>query len=62
MAVSLKEQYGVDEICGYIYKRDGYDFLKSQKDFFHLNETIILWEFDTMIGPNVFNCAVSEFY
>ena len=34
--------------------------LKSQKDFAHLNETVILWEFNSWIGPFVFNCAVSQ--
>ena len=40
MALSLKEQYGVNEFCGYIYQRDSYDFLKSQKDIVY--DTLLL--------------------
>ncbi|MFH1621476.1 MAG: hypothetical protein ABIB04_05350 [Patescibacteria group bacterium] len=32
MAKNLKEEYGVDEFCGYVYLRSSYDFLKKQTD------------------------------
>ncbi len=31
-AILLKENYGVDEFCGYVYLRTSFDFLKAQKD------------------------------
>ncbi len=32
IAINLKEDHGVDQFCGYVYLRSGYDFLKNQKD------------------------------
>jgi hypothetical protein len=32
MAISLKERYGVNEFCAYVYLRSSYDFLTSQRD------------------------------
>ena len=32
MAKLLKDKYGVNEFCGYVSLRPGYDFLNSQKD------------------------------
>ncbi len=32
IALALKEKYGVEEFCGYVYLRSSFDFLKSQKD------------------------------
>jgi len=32
LARLLRERYGVDDFCGYVYVRQGYDFLKSQND------------------------------
>jgi hypothetical protein len=34
---------------------------KSQKDYHSLNETVILQEFEAMIGPFAFNCSVTSF-
>lgn len=32
MACHLKEKYGMDQFCGYVYRRTSYDFLMSQRD------------------------------
>ncbi len=32
VALALKEKYGVNNFCGYVYLRYGFDFLKSQSD------------------------------
>lgn len=32
VAKNLKDQYGIDEFCGYVYLRSSYDFLKKQTD------------------------------
>ena len=32
LALLLKEKYGFKEFCGYVYVRQSYEFLKSQKD------------------------------
>ncbi|MDP2684175.1 MAG: hypothetical protein Q8P20_03895 [bacterium] len=37
MAISLKEQYGINEFCGYTSHRDSYNYLKSQKDLVYNN-------------------------
>ena len=32
LAILLKEKYGIEQFCGYVYMRSSYDFLKSQPD------------------------------
>ncbi len=32
LAVLLKEKYGIDQFCGYVYMRSSYDFLMNQKE------------------------------
>lgn len=32
MAVQLKEKYGIDEFCSYVYQRPSYEYLKNQDD------------------------------
>lgn len=32
IALNLKEKYGIEDFCGYVYMRSSYDFLKSQKN------------------------------
>ena len=32
LAVNLKEKYGVQDFCAYVFIRSGYDFLKQQQD------------------------------
>jgi len=43
LACLLKESYGLQEFCGYVYLRESYDFLKSQKD---INYTTLLLDED----------------
>lgn len=35
LAILLKERYGIDEFCGYVYLRSSYDFLKKQEDILY---------------------------
>lgn len=37
MALLLKESYGVNDFCGYVYLRSSYQFLMSQKDIVYSN-------------------------
>lgn len=32
LAIILNRKYGINEFCGYVYVRSGYEFLKNQKD------------------------------
>ena len=43
LAILLKEKYGINEFCGYVYVRDGFNFLKSQHD---INYTSLLLDED----------------
>ena len=46
IAINLKEDYGVTEFCGYVYMRDGNEYLKSQKD---INYSTLLLDEDLYI-------------
>lgn len=35
LAILLKEKYGVNEFCGYVYLRSSYDFLKKQENILY---------------------------
>jgi len=37
IALALKEKYGLTDFCAYVYLRDGYDFLRTQKDIAYTN-------------------------
>lgn len=43
MALILKEKYGVNEFCGYVYTRPSFEFLKEQKS---INYTSLLLDED----------------
>lgn len=35
LATHLKERYGLSDFCAYVYRRQGYNYLVSQKDIFY---------------------------
>ncbi|MDO8499662.1 MAG: hypothetical protein Q7S66_03305 [bacterium] len=37
LALLLKEKYGIDQFCGYVYMRSSYDFLKAQTEMNYTN-------------------------
>jgi hypothetical protein len=43
LAIALKEKYGINEFCGYVYLRPGFEFLKNQKE---INYTALLLDED----------------
>lgn len=43
VAIILKEKYGVENFCGYVYLRSSYEFLKNQKD---INYSFLLLDED----------------
>lgn len=37
LAIHLKNKYGVNDFCGYVYLRDSFNYLKKQKDINYVN-------------------------
>jgi len=51
LAKILKEKYGIEEFCGYVYLRSSFEFLKNQKD---INYTSLL------LDEDIHNCYRQE--
>lgn len=65
LAILLKEKYGIDKFCGYVYLRSSYDFLKSQPEIDYtsliLDEDIHKKYKDVKLDLNYLNWLEKEY-